>query len=352
MPLLDPQQPPPPPQEPNDSTSAATRIRTSKYGEMEAHELVRMLDTIEDERARGRFRESIYISVFVWLAIAWFVFYGPRVLWHAPRLVLPSEAMKQHELTMLVAPQLTPPTPRLKEIPRNQLPPKELLDKLRVERPPTTQPPHDQPTPQPTMAANNAPNMPNAPQPHVQPTPNNPTPQPSTHPSPALADAPSPQPGSHGLLPKPSTNPSSAMSEITRNPSRGGGGLPRGGIESPIRGGGSAGSGAEILSDTQGVDFSKYMARLVRDTKNAWGPLLPEEIYPPLSKSGHSVWILTILPDGTIGGWKLESSTHDDAINKSAWGSVVTQGKLQPLPSEFHGPNLVVRFYYTVNEQQ
>ncbi|MFT3971936.1 MAG: hypothetical protein QM699_00190 [Amaricoccus sp.] len=61
------------------------------------------------------------------------------------------------------------------------------------------------------------------------------------------------------------------------------------------------------------------------------------------------MWILTVQPDGTIGGWKLDSSTHDDAINRSAWGSVVTQGKLQPLPPEFHGPNLVLRIYYMVN---
>ena len=33
------------------------RIRTGRFGELEEHELVRLLDTIEDERARARFRE-------------------------------------------------------------------------------------------------------------------------------------------------------------------------------------------------------------------------------------------------------------------------------------------------------
>ena len=51
-------------------------IRTNRYGHLEEHELIKLLDTIEDERARGRFRESIYISLIIWLAVAWVLFYG------------------------------------------------------------------------------------------------------------------------------------------------------------------------------------------------------------------------------------------------------------------------------------
>jgi hypothetical protein len=78
--------------QPGEAPRGPVRIRTNRYGEMEEHELVHLLDTIEDERARGRFRESIYMSVFFWLVVAWFVFYGPRVLWHAPTLINPQPA--------------------------------------------------------------------------------------------------------------------------------------------------------------------------------------------------------------------------------------------------------------------
>jgi hypothetical protein len=80
------------PHDPKGSKPIRT-IRTGRYGELEEHELIRLLDTIEDERARGRFRESIYISLFVWMAIAWVVLYGPRYLWHAPPLLNPADVL-------------------------------------------------------------------------------------------------------------------------------------------------------------------------------------------------------------------------------------------------------------------
>jgi hypothetical protein len=119
------------------------RIRTNRYGELEEHELIRLLDTIEDERARGRFRESIYISIFVWLVIAWVIFYGPKYLWHAPQLISPVEVMKHREMVELNAPVL-----RHAVVP----PPKvdtKTLEKLRAAEPklkPTAPP---APTPQP-----------------------------------------------------------------------------------------------------------------------------------------------------------------------------------------------------------
>ena len=48
---------------------------------------------------------------------------------------------------------------------------------------------------------------------------------------------------------------------------------------------GSAGplqAGAQILSDTQGVDFCAYMRRLHDDIQRNWDPLIPEEVQPPL----------------------------------------------------------------------
>ena len=66
------------------------KVRTGRFGELEEHELIHLIDSLDDERSRARFRESIYISVIVWLAIAWFLFYGPRVLFHQPYYATPS----------------------------------------------------------------------------------------------------------------------------------------------------------------------------------------------------------------------------------------------------------------------
>src|SRR5580692_2692692 len=95
-----------PPREPDPRPA---KIRTGRFGELEEHELIKLLDTIQDERARSRFRESIYISVFVWMVVLWLMLYGPRYLWHAPRVVNPMDVLKERELTALANPHLHPP---------------------------------------------------------------------------------------------------------------------------------------------------------------------------------------------------------------------------------------------------
>ena len=54
-----------------------------------------MLDSLDDERSKARFRESVYISVIIWLFIAWFIFYGPQVIFHQPRLINPADVLKR-----------------------------------------------------------------------------------------------------------------------------------------------------------------------------------------------------------------------------------------------------------------
>jgi outer membrane biosynthesis protein TonB len=315
------------------------RIRTNRYGELEEHELVRLLDSIEDERARGRFRESIYISVFIWLIVAWVLFYGPRYLWHAPVLVSPADVLKNRELTQLNLPVLTSRAPSPRPAPKPRSVDNRTLEHLRTmarEAPP--KPPTPAPAPMPTAPTPINP-------PPTTPIPATPQPQPRT-PAPALADAPTPQPSSR---PDFNTNSGTAGDNI-RNAERGaasaggGGGFARSPSKADNLG------GVEVLSDMQGVDFSEYLRRLKADIYRNWIPLLPEETQPPLSKSGETYIRFTILPDGRIGAMHLEGSTHDDAINKAAWGSITSEGQFPPLPSKFHGPNLELRFLYLVNE--
>ena len=344
------------PHDPAGPVSAQqVKFSTGRYGELEAHELVHLLDSMEDERSRGRFRESIYISAIFYLALAWFIFYGPRVLWHAPKVKLASDVLRER-MTSLTDPKLlphAPPAPRPTPPPR--IDPK-TLERLREEarrqpapeapKPATPQPEPAKPStasPAPSAAAPPPPpvtNMPNAPLPQpIQPTP-------AHRPPPVVAEAPAPQPSV-----RPNFNAGSA-SDNMRALSHAvppGSGISGGNISAPLRGGGSLGGGSEILSDTQGVDFTAWQKRFERNTMNAWLPLLPEEIQPPLSKKGETYLIITILPDGSIGDLKLEASSHDDAINRSCWGSIVTQGKLPPLPTAFHGPNIVIRVHYLVN---
>jgi outer membrane biosynthesis protein TonB len=308
------------------------KVRAGRYGEMEAHELVHLLDTIDTERERARFRESLYLSFFVWIAVAWFIFYGPRVLWHSPQLRNPADVLRERELTNLTLPNLRPPAtspqPSAKPAPRPSIDSK-TMENLRANaaKPaPTPLPSTPQPQPQPTSA----------------PPPPQPTPRPSNTPVP---DAPT-QPS------KPNFNTSSNAGDAIRSAVNGaahdrGGSL--GGSRGAARGPVNLG-GVQVLSDTQGVDFNPYLRRILADIRRNWEPLLPEETFPPLSKQGETYIRFSILPDGNIGAIHLDDSTHDVAIDKSCWGSIISEGQFPPLPAQFHGPNLELRIHYLVNK--
>jgi outer membrane biosynthesis protein TonB len=325
---------------PASQPTGPVRIRTSRYGDLDEHELVRMLDSIEDELASRRFRESLYISFFLCVALAWVVLYGPRYLWHSPQLVNPADVMKHREVVELNAPVLhSAPAPR----PAPKVDTK-TLDKLRSEAPPAPKAPAPQPvTPAPAQPA------------PVAPTPAPPTPTLPSAPAPArpaapVADAPSPQPVTKPTFGTPST--SDSMSSLLRDSARN---RPGGaGVRDSIRTGkgASAGGGVTVLSDMQGVDFSDYLRRLQMDIYRNWIPLLPEETEAPLLKQGETYIEFSILPDGTIGpgSMKLVAKSGDSAIDKAAWGSITSEGQFPPLPKQFHGPNLTLRFHYLVNK--
>ena len=113
-------------------------------------------------------------------------------------------------------------------------------------------------------------------------------------------------------------------------------------------------AGVEVLSDTQGVDFNRYLARLLAEVRRNWLPLIPEECNSPLFKQGVTGVRFTILPDGTIQPpMHLDYSTHDSAIDRARRG--VQSGawaRHTPLPKEFHGPNLELRIEFRVNKDR
>jgi hypothetical protein len=318
------------------------RIRTNRYGEMEEHELIRLLDTIEDERARGRFRESIYISTFVCIAIAWVALYGPRYLWHAPELISPIDVMKRQELISLnnpVLPHHAMPAPKLDRGTIAKI--KAMTPKAAPAPPAPSAPPP--PSAEKPLPPNPAPNL---------PAPSAPTPLPRSS-APPVADAPLPQAPQRPNFNTPATA-SDAMQQAIHNSTRSGGG---GNVTIGNGGGGGRGpglgAGPEILSDPQGVDFQPYLARIMRLIYEQWIPLIPEEARPPLNKQGWTQVRFSIAPDGNlvVNGMHLDASSHDEALDRAAWGSIVGVGQFPPLPKQFHGPLLELRIHYLVNKQ-
>ena len=316
-------------------------IRTNRYGHLEEHELIKLLDTIEDERARGLFRESIYISLIIWLAVAWVLFYGPKYLWHSPQLITPADALHQQEVVQLHAPVLrlhvVAPAPKID---------RGTIAKVKAMNPPA--PPAPAPTAAPAPIERTPPALTQPTPPVASPTlplPSAPRPAPRT----AEPEAPTPQPST-----RPNFNTGRTASDDMQQAMHGSqsAGDDRSvGIRGSDRGTG-VGSGAEILSDTQGVNFNPYLQRIIRLIYAQWIPLLPEEARPPLNKRGTTQVRFTINPDGTVAAMHLDGSSHDVALDKAAWGSITGVGQFPPLPKQFHGPNLELRIHYLVNVDQ
>jgi TonB family protein len=328
------------------------KVRTGRFGEMEEHELIHLLDSLDDERAKARFRESIYISILVYVAIGWFLFYGPRVLFHQPRLISPTDVLKERDkqLTFLDAPKdlskLTPPKSS-----------KVISDKDRVQQ--TTHPTLDKKTLEQLQAMRKA-GAPAPPAPQAQPTPQPPVQQQQQAPPPPLPQHPVPQQQQLADAPKPAPAPTqpnfgnqnqSAGDAVRRAAEgaardRGTGGDY--GDNAPVAHGG-LNTGVEVLSDTMGVDFGPYLRRILGDIKRTWLPLIPEEARPPLNKQGQTLIRFTILPDGRIAAMKLDGSSQDIAIDKAAWGGITGVGQFPPLPANFKGPQLELRIDFLVN---
>ena len=107
--------------------------------------------------------------------------------------------------------------------------------------------------------------------------------------------------------------------------------------------------GPDILSDTMGVDFGPYMRRVIQATYRSWIPIIPESARPPLDKQGRVGVRFKIYPDGSVKEMILEFPSGDVSLDRAAWGGITGASPYPPLPKEFKGPFLELRFGFYYN---
>ena len=339
---------PPPPSPP------PVKIVTRRFGEIDHTELVHLLDSLEGDQAKSRFRESIYISIIFYLILVLLVVFGPKYVFHTGKVV-PSAAEQREkqrltdlELNQNLAKELAKPkipkvVPKLDQKALEAV--RRATEAARQARAARPLPPAPTPAPAPPEVAKATP-------PPPAPLPPAPTPQPSRLP-------PAPAPSSNiPDAPRPSTSqpsqPSVAkdLSDMARQPSTGrlsgSGGIA--GSASRVGQQGAGTGPVEILSDTRGVDFTDYIKRILRMIKAAWLPLIPEECYPPLSKEGTTLIHFTIAKNGALSQpMTLDGSTHDRAIDKAAWGAITGVAQFPPLPAAYTGDTLELRIQFIIS---
>jgi len=105
--------------------------------------------------------------------------------------------------------------------------------------------------------------------------------------------------------------------------------------------------GPVILSDTQGVDFGPYLARIVFITKRNWYAVMPEAAR--LGEKGRVSIVFEILKDGSVPQLNLVAGSGAEPLDHAALSAIKASIPFPPLPAEFTGRHLVLQFTFLYN---
>jgi TonB family protein len=112
------------------------------------------------------------------------------------------------------------------------------------------------------------------------------------------------------------------------------------------------GPALEVLSDTSGVDLRQYLRDVARSIRINWHAAIPADAQPPLKKAGCATIEFAIEKDGKLTGMKLAQSSGDATLERAAWVGVTASSPFPPLPEQFSGESLGLRFHFHYNAAQ
>jgi TonB family protein len=107
-------------------------------------------------------------------------------------------------------------------------------------------------------------------------------------------------------------------------------------------------AGPVILSDTRGVNFGPYLARVVYVVRQNWYAVIPESAR--LGEKGRVGIVFEIIKDGSVPQIRLVASSGSQALDLAALASIRASNPFPPLPTEFTGNHLVLQFLFLYNE--
>ena len=329
-----------------------------------------VLIQLEDELERSRTREAFWISVVVHLMVVIFLFMSPKLFPGSRNLLLisPADLMRNQQMTYLdlppdlqKEPKVAPKTDVMSDKNRIAESRHPTLDKKTLEELKRAGPPKIPSAP----AQQQAQATPAAPAPAQQQAPQQQQPNPAQGQQMAQLQPgiqqdnprlPSQQqgtpkfPANFGGIMSPGSSIEQAARAVAEH--RGGGSYGGGGGDYGAGPGGTAArvqGNLEVLTDTQGVDFGPYLSRVLDAVRRNWYNIIPEEARPPLLKKGKVSIEFVILKNGNIAGMVLRGPSGDVALDRAAWGGITASAPFAPLPGEFHGPYLGLRFHFYYN---
>jgi hypothetical protein len=287
-------------------------------------------------------------SVVVHIFLIIFLILSPRLF--RTQVPTPEEVnLGQKLIDIYMPPDSAIPRP---PAPKVHITPKELnrVAPPREQPQPSPLPPVPTPAPPPVKTPSD---LPAAPTPRVpvapQPAPTQPTQPTPSRLEPIAPVTPSPN---HLNLNLPQASPGRAiqdqLSDAINHAGKQGGVYSAPGI--PGQGGGPGmGQGAQILSDTQGVDFSAYITRLLATLRRNWEVVMPESAR--MGDNGVVYTTFTIYPNGSVQAPdpNLERTSGKEPLDMAAMAAIHASNPFEPLPSQFHGPYLKLRIIFLYN---
>jgi len=311
-------------------------------------ELHFLLEETVEERDRSRIREAIWISIILHMSLALVLILLPRFL-PKKAVIAEREELKDHNLTYLDIPKnLLPPSPpkpsnviadkNMQQ--QTPLPDQKMLQKLlQSQRQGAPGQQQQQQQAQQQMAQQ-------TPQQVQQPDNNSALNTPAQ--TAQVQQQPEQQVQKNVPDFKADMSAGRNIQQAARDSSRGGHGTSGdfGLGQSPHPG---LHSGIDVLSDTMGVDFDPYLRRVKHDVEMNWYNLIPEEARAPLFVQGKVAIQFVILKDGSVSGLKIIGPSGDSALDRAAQGGIDGSNPFPPLPSEFSGQYLALRFYFYYN---
>ncbi len=332
------------------------------------HATPELLIQLQDELDRSRMREAFWISVIVHLVVAISVFTSPIwsphfdklwAKWFPARAVLLVTPPNVHdkELTYLAMP---PDAEKLTRKPntniisdknrvamsRNpQLDRKELKRILDSSRPGPAGPPK-MPGPVAQAAPPAAESASPQPQPQAQAAPQQPPPQTNQM---AKLQPPAQPKVNFGAIQSQSAQSAITQAARAAATNRGSGGYGGAGGDYGLGQGrqpAQATGGLEVTTDTMGVDFGPYLERVLHDVKENWYLAIPEGVR---DQKGKLAIEFAIMKDGRVAGMKLLAPSGNVVMDRAAWSGITGSNPFPPLPTEFKGDYLGLRFYFYYN---
>ncbi len=319
-----------------------------------------LLLQLADERSRARRREAVFGSIILHLLLIILILVDPKLFRSHPHAYVfnPERLQPNQKLTYLeLPPNLKIPKPR-KPVHSNVISNRSLqihqhhrvLSSLAA---PRLAPPRP---PAPKLLAENRPSAP-PPRPSGPPAPRPGKPAAGKGHQGKIRLRNVPRENSPMLdLPGMSVADQlrAAMRAVARERVQGGGQsaattgqLPAPPTGAPGGGNGQVGDAVQILTNTQGVDFSSYLQRIVHEVRINWYAVMPEEAY--LGMKGRVVIIFEIERNGAVPGLQLISPSGTQSFDHAALAAISASNPFPPLPKQFRGPHIRLQFSFFYN---